>query len=117
MSRAAAVVGLAAGAALGYRLLARGAVTLDLDIGRRVRPLGPETWTIHAPAEVVFDTIASPYLGRTPRALRDKLAVWERSSDMVLAAHFTPTAGGVATTVETVRFDRPSRVDFRLVRG
>ena len=36
---------------------------------------------------------------------------------MVLAAHFTQVGPLVATTVETVRFDRPSRIDFRLVRG
>ncbi|MGH3477872.1 MAG: hypothetical protein ACRDQD_13645 [Nocardioidaceae bacterium] len=37
---------------------------------------------------------------------------------MVLAAHRTPIRGRlVATTVETVRFTRPERVDFRLVRG
>jgi hypothetical protein len=39
---------------------------------------------------------------------------------MVLAAHFTPLGGRlglVAQTVETVRFTRPERVDFRLVRG
>ncbi|MFI2347093.1 hypothetical protein ACH492_08530 [Streptomyces sp. NPDC019443] len=43
----------------------------------------------------------------------------ERGSDMVLAAHFTPVAGGwlTATTVESVRFTRPGRIDFRLVRG
>jgi len=44
----------------------------------------------------------------------------ERGSDMVLAAHFTPLGGRlglVAQTVETVRFSRPERVDFRLVRG
>jgi hypothetical protein len=44
--------------------------------------------------------------------------VLERGSDMVLAAHRTPISGRlVATTVETVRFTRPERVDFRLVRG
>ena len=36
---------------------------------------------------------------------------------MVLAEHFTDVGRFVATTVETVRFDRPTRVDFRLVRG
>ena len=41
----------------------------------------------------------------------------ERGSDMVLAAHFTQVRGLVATTVETVRFERPSTVHFRLVRG
>jgi hypothetical protein len=65
----------------------------------------------------VFDVIAGPYLGKTPRAMQDKLEVFERGTDMVLAAHFTPTALGRATTVETVRFERPERVDFRLVRG
>ena len=105
------------GAAGAYSLVATGRVTVDLGVGRRLRPLGPVTWTIAAPREIVFDVIASPYLGRTPRALADKLGVWERSSDMVLAAHFTPFPGGVATTVETARFDRPARIDFRVVRG
>jgi hypothetical protein len=61
--------------------------------------------------------IAGPYLGRTPRALEDKLEVWERGSDMVLAAHSTPVKCGVTTTLETVRFHRPARIDFRVVRG
>jgi hypothetical protein len=65
----------------------------------------------------VFDVIAAPYLGKTPRAMRDKLDVLERGSDMVLAAHFTPVGRLTATTVETVRFDRPDEVAFRVVRG
>ena len=73
--------------------------------------------TIDAPQEVLFDVIAAPYLGRTPRALEDKLQVWERGSDMVLAAHFTHVKCAVTTTLETVRFERPHRIDFRLVRG
>jgi hypothetical protein len=105
------------GIAGAYRLVATGAVTIDVGIGRSVRPLGPVTWQIAAPRDVVFDVIAGPYLGRTPRALRDKLEVWERGSDMALAAHFTPTCVGKATTVETVRFDAPSRIDFRVLRG
>lgn len=100
-----------------YRLHAAGAITVDLGIGRRVQPLGPLAWRIAAPREIVFDVIAAPYLERTPRALEDKLQVWERSADMVLAAHFTPVKCGVTTTVETVRFQRPERIDFRLVRG
>lgn len=118
-----AVTRLALGAVLGlglrktYRLLASGALTLDLGRGRRLQPLGPLGQTILAPQEIVFDVIAAPYLGRTPRALADKLQIWERGSDMVLAAHYTPVKCGVTTTLETVRFQRPDRIDFRLVRG
>lgn len=110
-------IALAAGGWRGYRLIASGAVTIDVGVGRRVRALGPLSWDISAPRDVVFDVIASPYLGRTPRALEDKLAVWERGSDMVLAAHFTAVRCGTTTTVETVHFRRPDQIDFRVVRG
>jgi hypothetical protein len=101
-----------------YVLTVRGALTLDLGVGRRVRPLGPMRLDVAAPQETVFDVVAAPYLGRTPRAMREKLEVLERGSDMVLAAHFTPVGAGLtATTVETVRFERPDRISFRLVRG
>ena len=119
--RLLAASALGAGAtAAGYVGLVTGACPLDLGIGRRVRPLGPQLVDMAAPREVVFDVIAEPYLGRAPRALADKLRVLDRGSDMVLAAHFTPLGGRlglVAQTVETVRFTRPERVDFRLVRG
>jgi hypothetical protein len=112
---AACAIGL--GARGAYRLLTSGALTVDLGIGRHVQPLGPVVKTIAAPQDVLFDVIAAPYLGRTPRGLEAKLHVWERGSDMVLAAHFTQVKCGVATTLETVRFERPHRIDFRLVRG
>src|SRR5436190_2026637 len=114
--RALPLLLVAAGGHRLYRLLASGALTVDVGVGRRTRPLGPLSWDIAADCEVVFDVIANPYLGRTPRALEDKLQVWERGSDMVLAAHFTPVRRGVTTTVETVRFERPQRIDFRVVR-
>lgn len=98
-------------------LVARGALTLDLGLGRRLRPLGPITRAISAPPGTVFDVIAGPYLERTPRAMRHKLDVLERGSDMVLAAHFTETGRLTTTTVETVRFDRPRLVSFRVLRG
>jgi hypothetical protein len=100
-----------------YRLLTTGALTLDLDVGRRLQSLGPLAQAIRASPEVVFEVIAAPYLGKTPRALADKLEVWERGSDMVLAAHFTQVKCGMTTTLETVRFQPPNRVDFRVVRG
>jgi hypothetical protein len=100
-----------------YGLLVRGSLTLDLGLGRKMQPLGPQTWRIAAPREVVFEVISSPYLGRTPRALESKLRVLERGEGMVLAAHFTPVRLLVATTLETVRFEPPERIHFRLVRG
>ncbi|HEY2960393.1 MAG TPA: SRPBCC family protein [Actinomycetota bacterium] len=119
--RPLATAAVAAGvAAAGYAGLVTGACPLDLGVGRRTRPLGPRRVDVSAPPEVVFDVIAEPYLGRTPRALAGKLRVLERGGDMVLAAHYTPLGGRlglVAQTVETVRFTRPDRVDFRLVRG
>ncbi|MGH3406092.1 MAG: hypothetical protein ACRDRJ_26865 [Streptosporangiaceae bacterium] len=67
----------------------------------------------------MFDVIAAPYLGRTPRAMSGKLHVLQRGTDMVLAEHYTPVHHGriTAATVETVTFDRPDRIGFRLVRG
>jgi hypothetical protein len=115
--RIVALLGPLAAAGGGYVLVVRGALTLDLGVGRRLRPLGPIARTIAAPPETVFDVIAGPYLGRTPRAMQAKLRVLERGTDMALAAHFTRTGGITATTVETVRFERPHRVSFRLLRG
>jgi hypothetical protein len=116
--RLAAVTGAGGAVAAGYLGLVTGAMPLDLGIGRRTRPLGPQVLDIQASREVVFDIVAQPYLGRPTRAMQEKIRVLERGRDMVLAAHFTPVAGRLtAQTVETVRFTRPDRVDFRLVRG
>src|SRR3954451_6202911 len=113
------LLGVAAGGAAGtYLLAATGALTIDTGVGRRTRPLGPLTRSIAAPPEVVFDVIAAPYLAKTPRAMSEKLRVLERGDDMVVAAHYTPLGHRLtATTVETVRFERPHRVSFRLLRG
>lgn len=117
------VAGLAAGVgaslATAYLGLVTGAVPVDVGVGRRTRPLGPQTVDIAAPRQTVFEVVAQPYLGRTPQAMREKLKVLERGTDMVLAEHWTPIASGRlrAVTVETVRFTRPERIDFRLVRG
>jgi hypothetical protein len=119
-ARRTAVAVAAATGAVGatYLLVVRGSLTLDIGVGRRTRPLGPLRASIAAPPETVFDVIAGPYLGRTPKAMASKLRVLERGSDLVLAEHFTSLPGGLsATTVETVHFERPHRIDFRLVRG
>jgi hypothetical protein len=118
--RRVAVAGAVAGAAglAGYLGLVTGAAPLDLRVGRRSRPLGPRRLDIAALREVVFDVIAQPYLGRPTHAMADKVRVLERGADLVLAAHRTPIRGRLfATTVETVKFHRPERVAFRLVRG
>ena len=106
-------------AGLLYYLVVTGKLTVDTGWGRRVRPLGPFSVKVAAPAGTVFDVIAAPYLGRTPRAMGGKLRVVEQGEGMVLAEHYTPVHGGrlTATTLETVTFDRPHRVGFRLVRG
>ncbi len=106
-------------AGLGYYLVITGKLTLDTGWGRRTRPLGPFGAEIAASAETVFDVIAAPYLGRTPRAMAGKLRVLDRGTDVVLAEHYTPVYGGrlTAVTLETVTFDRPHRIGFRLVRG
>ena len=97
-------------------MVARGALSLDLGVGRRTRRLGPIELRIAAPPEVVFDVIEGPYR-RTPRAMAGKLRVWERGGDMVLAEHFTKIGPLKASTLEVVRFERPERITFRLVRG
>ncbi|MFI7068132.1 hypothetical protein ACIBL3_44595 [Kribbella sp. NPDC050124] len=120
--RMAAICALAAGGLVTgagtYLGLVTGAISLDLGIGRRTRPLGPIDVRIAAPREVVFDVVTAPYAERTTRAMQEKVRVLDRGTDMLLAAHYTSIRGRLrATTVETVRFTRPERVDFRLVRG
>ncbi len=97
-------------------LVVRGRLTLDLGVGRRTRRLGPIELWVAAPPEVVFDVIEGPY-ARTPRAMAGKLRVWERGEDMVLAEHLTKLGPLTASTLEVVRFERPQRISFRLVRG
>ena len=117
-ARAVAAAGGTALLAAGGLLVTRAGLTLDLGLGRRVRPLGPIRLQIAAPPEIVFDVIAAPYLHKTPRAMRAKLEVIDRGTDLVLAAHHTPLAPGLrVTTVETVHFERPHRISFRLLKG
>jgi hypothetical protein len=116
--RRAFTIAALGGTSLGlYGLLVRGSLTVDLGIGRKVRPLGPFTWQIAAPRELVFEVVSAPYLQKTPRALGGKLRALERGADMVLAEHFTPVGPLVTTTLETVRFEPPELIHFRLVRG
>jgi len=116
---AAAVPAVGGVGGLIYYLVVTGKLMVDTGWGRRVRRLGPFSVEIAAPAGTVFDVIAGPYQGQTPRALAGKLRVVARGEDMVLAEHYTPVHAGrlTATTLEAVTFDRPRRVCFRLLRG
>lgn len=111
----AAVLGLLLALLIGAWLTGR--LTIDLGWGRTRHPLGPIDLMIDAPRAMVFDVVASPYLGRTPRELSDQLEVLERGSDLVVAAHHTRLSGFTSTTVESVRFEAPQRISFRLLRG
>lgn len=113
-----AILGVATAGIAGYVGLVTGRLTVDLGVGRRVRPLGPIVVDIAAPREDVYAAAFAPYAERRPRALADKVEILERSDHMVLAAHRTPLSGGLtAVTVETVTFDPPTRIGFRLLRG
>lgn len=112
---AAGLVGTATAAYLG---LVTGRVTLDLGVGRRSRPLGPLTIDVAAPRDIVYAVAAAPYAERRPRALSEKVDIWDRSENVVLAAHRTSVGRGLTVvTVETVTFDPPRRIGFRLLRG
>lgn len=114
----AAAAGLGSAAAAAYVGVVTGRLSLDLDIGRRTRPVGPITVDIAATREVVYAAAVAPYAERRPRAMAEKVRILERTDQMVLAAHHTPVGKRLtAVTVETVTFDPPQRIGFRLVRG
>jgi hypothetical protein len=104
--------------ACGYVGLVTGRLTLDLGVGRRTRQLGPLTVDVRATRGVVYQMASAPYTTRRPRTFEEKVQILERADGMVLAAHRTPLHGRItAVTVETVTFDPPNGIGFRLVRG
>jgi len=73
---------------------------------------------IAAPREIVYTAAVAPYAERRPRAMAEKVRILDRTDQMVLAAHHTPVGNRLtAVTIETVTFDPPQRIGFRLVRG
>lgn len=115
---ATVAAGLGGAGTATYLGLVTGRLSLDLGIGRRTRPLGPITVDIAARCEVVYAVSAAPYAERRPRAMAEKVRILHRTDQMVLAAHHTPVGNRLtAVTVETVTFDPPHRIGFRLVRG
>lgn len=113
-----AVLGGAIAAAGGYIAVVTGRLTLDVGIGRRTRPLGPIVVDIDAPRALAYAAASAPYAERRTRAMQEKVEILERTDNMVLAVHHTPLTGILtAVTVETVSFDPPQRIGFRLLRG
>jgi hypothetical protein len=112
---AAAAAGGAAYA--GFILMSRGRLVLDVGWGRSYFPLGPIEVQMAAPREVVFDVIQGGYSESAPADVKRHIKVIERAGDLVVAEHRTPLKLLDAITVETVRFERPSRVVFALLRG
>jgi hypothetical protein len=98
-----------------FLLLAMGRLTLDLGWGRSVHPLGPITFEIEAPRELVFEIISAPYVGRGPS--ESGIDVLARSDGLVVAAHHTKVHFYTARTVEIVEFEPPRRVGFRHLAG
>ena len=114
----AAGAGASAAGAATYVALVTGRLTLEFGVGRRSRSLGPVVVDIAAPREEVYAAATAPYAERRPRAMAEKVRILERTDHMVLAAHYTPIGKRLtAVTVETVTFDPPHRIGFRLVRG
>jgi hypothetical protein len=112
------LAGTAAAGAAAYVGLVTGRLSVDVGVGRRTRPLGPLVVDIAAPRDIVYSVATAPYAERRPRGMQDKVQILDRAAGMVLAAHRTPVGRRlVAVTVETVTFDPPSRIGFRLVRG
>ncbi|GAC1362458.1 MAG: hypothetical protein NVSMB32_02790 [Actinomycetota bacterium] len=110
-------VGLAGAGWAGFLLLARGRVAMDLGWGRSHHQLGPIEVTMSAPPDLVFEIIRSAYSERAPAEVKRHIKVLERSGDLVVAEHRTPLPLLDALTVETVRFQAPSLVEFSLLRG
>jgi hypothetical protein len=108
----ALLIALAAGA---FLLLAMGRLHLDLGWGRSIHELGPITVQIAAPRELVFEIVAAPYLGRTPRD--SGIEVLARADNLAVAVHHTKVHFYEARTVEAVEFEPPTRVGFRHLTG
>lgn len=60
----------------GYLGVVSGALPVDVNVGRRSRPLGPQTIGVTAPRELVFDVIAAPYLAPQRQAMEEKTRCW-----------------------------------------
>jgi hypothetical protein len=102
------------GAAL-FLLLAMGRLHLDVGWGRSLHELGPIEVRIEASRDLVFELISAPYLGGPPGD--SGVHVLATSDDLVVAAHETKVHFYTARTVEAVQFQRPERVDFKLLTG
>jgi hypothetical protein len=106
---------LIGGMAGGFLALAMGRLHLDLGWGRSIHELGPIEIRIDAPRDLVFELISAPYLGRAPG--HSGIDVLARGPGIAVAVHHTKVHFYEARTVEVVKFEVPSRVDFRHLTG
>jgi hypothetical protein len=97
-----------------FLALAMGRAHVDLGVGRSIHQLGPIITTIGAPREVVFETIAAPYLRRN---LVPGIEVLARSGRLVVARHETRVHFYTAQTTEAIEFTPPRWVGFRHLSG
>lgn len=106
---------LIVGMAGGFLLLAMGRLNLDLGWGRSLHELGPIEFRIAAPRDLVFEILAEPYLGHTPRD--SGIEVLAKGEDIAVATHHTKVHFYYSRTVEVIAFEPPSRVGFRHLAG
>jgi hypothetical protein len=98
----------------GFLALAMGRLHLDLGWGRSSHRLGPLTFEIEAPRELVYEVLSAPYLGRVNEGSIEVLAGDE---SIVVAAHLTKVHFYEARTVEVVELEHPVRMGFRHLTG
>ena len=98
----------------GFLALAMGRLHLDLGWGRSHHPLGPLSFRVEAPREILYELLAAPYQGR---ARVESVEVLARDGSLVVAAHRTPVHFYASRTVEIVELGPPGRIGFRLLTG
>jgi hypothetical protein len=108
-------VAMVAWAATLFLLLAMGRVSLDLNWGRGLHPLGPLNVRIDAPRETVFELITAPYTGRASGG--SEIELLAQGELLAVASHYTKVHFYTARTVEVIELEPPRRVGFRHLSG
>lgn len=98
-----------------FLLLAMGRLSLDLGWGRSFHQLGPLTFRIAAPRDLVFEMIRAPYSGRASGG--SAIEVLASGEDLAVAAHYSKVHFYTSRTVEVIEFEPPERIGFRHLAG